>query len=211
MQVAPAHNHPPCRQGVNHHTFMGFSGLTTVILNDGLEEIGYRAFHNCTSLRRILIPPAVTTIYDEAYGGCSNLTKVEFRDEIEQFVSGESMQYWWNHGVHKRCPSSYCFLVRCNIPERVGLVRVGMWQTNIHDMLGLIPFIYPGGVISYFDTIDSMLSNYENLKDAPTLLELAIWKSEITKQFGPNNDCLAAEMKMNCRINSEMFCCSSNW
>jgi hypothetical protein len=92
-----------------------------------------------------------------------------------------------------------------------------MWRTNIHGMLQLIPFIFPGGMNSHFDSIDSMLSKYENLKDAPTLLELAIWKSEITEQFGPYKD-VTAEMKMKCRVDSismgmfivHMFYCSSN-
>ncbi len=165
---------PHAVRAIKHHTFSGCSGLTTVILNDSLEEIGYRAFHNCASLRRIVIPSAVTTIYDEAFGGCSNLIEVRFCDEIEEFVSGESMRDWWNHGVHDMCSSSYCFLVRCDIPRRLGLVRVRMWRTNIHGMLQLIPFIYRGGIHRHLDSIDAMLTKYENLKDAPTLLELAM-------------------------------------
>jgi hypothetical protein len=36
--------------------------LTVVKLGEGLEEIGERAFRDCTSLLEILIPPAVKAI-----------------------------------------------------------------------------------------------------------------------------------------------------
>ena len=41
-------------------------------------------------------------------------------------------------------------------------------------MLSCIPSISNVNMNSYFDSIDSKLFLYENLKDAPTLLELAI-------------------------------------
>ncbi len=41
-------------------------------------------------------------------------------------------------------------------------------------MLRCIPFISPQGLDSYFDSIDSKLSEYDNLGDTPMLLELAI-------------------------------------
>jgi hypothetical protein len=93
-----------------------------VILNDGLEEIGYRAFEGC-ALERIDILPSVREIDAAAFKECSNLLTVRFCDEIEEFVSGESMRHWWNNGVHEKCLSTYCLLVRFNIPERLGLVR----------------------------------------------------------------------------------------
>jgi len=60
-----------------------------------------------------------------------------------------------------------------------------MWQANIHGKLMHIPLIFSGFSSNcldlffdcldlYFDSIDSRLSVYENLNDAPTLLELAI-------------------------------------
>jgi hypothetical protein len=176
--------------------------LTTAILNDGLEEIGECAFAKCTSLVRIAIPPAVTAIHDEAFKECPNLTNVRFCDEIEEFVSGESLRNWWDHGVHEKCLSTYRFFVRCNIPERVGLVLPRMWQSDIQDMLGGIPAISPESLDSYFRSIDSKLSVYEKLKDAPALLELAIWKSKIIKRTDGNINNISADMKMKCRIDS---------
>jgi hypothetical protein len=42
----------------------------------------------------------VTAIDDKAFNGCTNLTNVVFCDEIEEFVSAESIRGWWIQGVH---------------------------------------------------------------------------------------------------------------
>jgi hypothetical protein len=123
-----------------------------------------------------------TSIFDIK---CLQLTNVRFCNEIEEFVSRELMQDWWNHGVLERSLSTYCFLVQCNIPERLGFVRPRKWHANIHGIQRHIPSISPKGLDPDFDSINSKLSIYKNLEDAPTLLELAIWKSKITKINGP--------------------------
>jgi hypothetical protein len=196
---------PPSVRAIKEYAFTGCLQLATVILNDGLEEIRGRAFEGC-ALVRIDIPSSVRAIKDNAFHFCSGLTSVQFCDEIEEFVSGESMRHWWNNGVHEKCLSTYCFLVHFNIPQRLHLVRARMWQTNIHRMLMHIPSIFScfsrNCLDLYFDSIDSKLSVYENLNDAPTLLELAIWKSKITQQTNGNIDLLTDEMKMECRIDS---------
>ena len=55
------------------------------------------------------------------------------------------MRGWWNHGVHERALSMYCFLVQFNIPEREGLIRAKMWQMHIHEKLGHIQMRYCPG------------------------------------------------------------------
>ncbi len=80
-------------------------------LGDGLEEIEAQAFDGCTSLVRITIPPAITAIHEKAFNECSNLTNLRFCNEIEEFVSGKLMRDWWDHGVHVKCLSTYCFFV----------------------------------------------------------------------------------------------------
>jgi hypothetical protein len=192
---------PPSVRAIKADAFYDCSSLATAILNVGLEEIGEWAFAQC-GLVRIDIPPSVMEIDETAFEECSNLTTVQFCDEIEEFVSGESMRHWWNNGVHERCPRTYSFFVRCNIPERVGLLLPRMWQSNIHDMLGGIPSISSKDLDSYFRSINSKLSVYDKLKDAPALLELAIWKSKIIERTDGNIDLLDADVKIECRTDS---------
>jgi hypothetical protein len=56
---------------------------------------------------------------------------------------------------------------------------------------------------SFFVSIDFRLMFYENLKNSPALLELAVGKSKITKQFGRRNIILITEMKMQRRTESK--------
>jgi len=192
---------PPSVRVIKDCAFWNCSQLATAILNDGLEEIGYLAFRGC-ALVRIDIPPSGRKIDETAFKDCSNLLTMRFCDEMEEFVSGESMRHWWNHGVHEKCLRTYSFFVRCNIPERVGLLLPRMWQSNIQDMLGGIPSISSKGLGLYFRSIVSKLSVYDKLKYAPALLELAIWKSKIIERTDGNIDLLDADMKIECRTDS---------
>jgi hypothetical protein len=129
---------------------------------------------------------------------CSQLTTaVVLCEEIEEFVLGDPMRGWWNDypGVHEKRLRTYCFLVRCNIPNRVGLVGARKLRTNIHEMLRGIPLISPKGLGIYFDSIDSKLSVYEG----STVLELAIRKTKIIEQTDGNINLLTNAMKMGCR------------
>ena len=95
-----------------------------------------------------------------------------------------------------------CFLVRCSIPEHLGLVLLRSWQANIHTLLKRIPSISPEGSDAYFASINSKLTDYENMSEAPMLLELAIWKSKITQQLGHSNDPHPTDMRKRKRIDS---------
>ncbi len=152
-------------------TFGFCSGLTSVTLGQGVEEIWEEAFYQCYSLEHIVTPPAVKVVDDTAFNYCSMLTSVEFCDEIEEFVSCEVMRGWRNRGIHVKSLSSYCFLVRCSIPAHFsGLALVSSWQANIYDMLRSIPTNSAEGMNAYFDAIDAKIHVYGNsLNKAPTI------------------------------------------
>jgi hypothetical protein len=70
---------------------------------------GDGAFDGCTSLHEMLIPRSVNMIKDSAFNGCTSLTSVVFCNEIEEFVSSEWIQEWWNCGAHDKSLSTYFF------------------------------------------------------------------------------------------------------
>ena len=108
---------PPTVKRIQDMAFKGCPQLTSVILGEGLNEIGEGAFRECKSLHEIRILPAVRGVKGWAFHGCSSLTSVVLNDETEEFVTAASMQYWWNHGTHHFCPSTYCFLVQSSFPS----------------------------------------------------------------------------------------------
>jgi len=58
--------------------------LKEVLLNEGLEEIGYHAFSYCSSLQSITLPSTLTEIGTCAFESCSNLTEVVFNDGLTE-------------------------------------------------------------------------------------------------------------------------------
>jgi hypothetical protein len=129
---------------------------------------------------------------------------VVFCDMIENFVSRTQMKYWWNQGVHKKCLSTYCFLVEDNIPMRVRNLTQSRWHINIHNMLQRIPSIAEDNLHLYFDSISKKLQLYSTLKDVPALLELVKWKLTIVTNFYENDifDILSADEKTKCQDKS---------
>jgi hypothetical protein len=127
----------------------------------------------------IMTPNAVKNIGDTAFKNCPSLTNVEFCDKIEDCVCCEAMRGWWNQGANEKSPITYCSLVKFNIRDRLGLVLVLSWQASIYDMLRRIPTISTEGLGAYFDTIHCQLTVYEDLSEAPMLLELAVPNDDI--------------------------------
>ena len=99
---------PPSVRAIKWNAFCDCSGLTTAILNDGLEEIGKEAFGRCRALERIDIPPSVRAIKDCAFSDCSGLTPAVLNDGLEVI------------GMHA---FGGCGLVRIDIPPSVRAIK----------------------------------------------------------------------------------------
>ena len=56
--------------------FNGCTGLTSIVIPEGVTKIGGRAFHGCTSLTSIVIPEGVKEIGWGAFNGCTGLTSI---------------------------------------------------------------------------------------------------------------------------------------
>ncbi len=62
--------------------FSGLTGLTSVIIADGITTIGANAFLNCTGLTDVTIPDSVETIGENAFQGCTYLTSVTISNGV---------------------------------------------------------------------------------------------------------------------------------
>ena len=143
-------------------TFFRCSRLRTVNLGNRVESISFYAFRECTSLVRIVIPCSVGYISENAFLSCANLEQMVFGDEIQNFVSCDAMQEWWNSGVHERSLPTFMFLVRRSIPRRFpGISMISSAKILIHEKLGRIPTVDGDSLAAYFDTIHSEISAYE--------------------------------------------------
>ena len=59
---------------IANSAFLGCTSLTSIVIPDGVTEIGLYAFLGCSALTSIVIPKSVTTIGNCAFKGCTNLT-----------------------------------------------------------------------------------------------------------------------------------------
>ncbi len=75
----------------------GFAGYATteVHMYNGIELIGERAFYNCTDLRRVIMPPSVTYIGEEAFTGCYDELVIygEFGSYAEQWANEHGITF----------------------------------------------------------------------------------------------------------------------
>lgn len=58
------------------------SSVSSVVIEDGVTNIGMFAFYNCSNLTSITIPDSVTSIDACAFYGCSNLTSITISDNV---------------------------------------------------------------------------------------------------------------------------------
>lgn len=74
--------------GVGERAFQGQTGLRSVCLSEGLEQIGERAFDGCSALEQVVLPASLRLIGEAAFEGCLclqafrvNAGSMFFRDE----------------------------------------------------------------------------------------------------------------------------------
>ncbi len=73
--------------------------LTTVILNEGLEESGAAAFRECTSLKEISIPHTIKAIKDVAFNQCTQLSTVMLGVGLKEIGKGAFSQCTLLHEI----------------------------------------------------------------------------------------------------------------
>ena len=180
---------------VSSHAFCWCSGLETVLLNEGLQMIGKNdAFSGCSSLERIAIPFTVDEIDAFTFYGCQRLREVGLHEGVQKIASN----------AFGSCTSLERFTFP-NLSIRMdNIIRVG--QTEVEDKIDnirgtiaqrrgseLFVSVSSGEwrinwqrhgnwetIKQTLDRIDQLLTYYE-LREATTLLELAMWKSKIDK------------------------------
>ena len=67
---------------IGNYAFSSCTGLTSVTLPDSVTSIGKSAFSSCTGLTSVTLPDSVTSIGDGVFSGCSGLTSVTIPDSV---------------------------------------------------------------------------------------------------------------------------------
>ncbi len=94
--------------GIGNEAFQNIS-LTSVIIPEGVETIGKRAFWECYSLRSVKLPETITSIGDEAFQSCSVLDTISVPSNIKSIGTSA---YWGTKITEVRIPASTTYIGR---------------------------------------------------------------------------------------------------
>ena len=78
--------------------------LELIILDEGIETIGYRAFAN-TAIKQIIIPDSVTSLKSGAFYSCSSLTTVTIGSGVEAISGLYDNEDGYFYGTFQNCPN----------------------------------------------------------------------------------------------------------
>lgn len=78
---------------IGNYAFYNCSSLTSVTIPNSVTSIGNYAFYYCTGLTSVTIPNSVTSIGESAFSGCTNLKTVSNNSSLEFTLGATSNGY----------------------------------------------------------------------------------------------------------------------
>ena len=138
--------------------------LTDLQSPEGFETLRRRAFISCSRLERIAMPLKDNMIEDSVFDHCYNLTSVNLNGRVDKIVSSLHLERWRNlmkgeiNGINQLLPNTYSRQITQVIQQWMSAVisRLNHYKTEHHKLL----------------------------KEATTLLELALWKANLENKEG---------------------------
>ena len=151
---------------VGEYAFQYCKALTSAVFGEDLEGIGGCAFYECTALKRIAIPLKRNLIVgkdgrisaiveDHAFYNCENLSRVDVIGGTHETISSLHMKSW-----------------RDEMQEEIDRINQTLPDTR--------PVAIQRWIRSVLDRIEHYKTEHQIvLKEAMTLLELALWKANL--------------------------------
>lgn len=107
-----------------------------VIITDGIERIGNRAFAGCADLHQVILPGTIKELGDQSFAQCEKLTSLMLPESLERIGSeafkGTGLKtivipknvYWLGDGVFAECEK----LDGVTIPENIKIIPDRMFE-----------------------------------------------------------------------------------
>ena len=198
---------------IKNFAFGQCDGLTAVEFGDHLETIEASAFTSCEALKKIRMP-SVRTIGVGAFASCYALSEVECGEGLrtiqeEAFRACDKLERIAlplkdgiiRGGVFYRCPMLTAVHLVGGIHQTVASLQLESWRSQMIDEINRINQILPTTdythktpkiqqwMESSFHQLDHYKSeHHQMLKEATTLLELALWKANLDDNGGDRID-----------------------
>ena len=183
---------------IERQAFNDCTKLTDVEFGDKLETIEDRAFQNCKALKTIKMP-SVRTVGSVAFGSCHGLSDVEFGEALgtlneAAFTKCRNLKWitlplkdnMIENRAFNNCPKLDTIDLVGGVHQTIASLHMESWRNEMNNEINRInqtlPTVEQRGkteaikqwMRSNFRRLHSML-----LKEATTLLELALWKANL--------------------------------
>ena len=191
---------------IGNGAFFFCRGLTEVKFGVELETIGENSFYNCTSLRNITMP-TVTTIGRWAFNNCVQLTALDLPEGLERllefaFHSCQRLRRiavplndnMIGAHVFARCPSLTTLDLVGRIHRTIDSLHLESWKNEMNEEINRVNQVLPDTeektaaiqqwMSSVISQLDYKAQHKALLKEATTLLELALWKANLHDNEG---------------------------
>ena len=162
---------------IGNGSFKDCKKLKRVVLNNGLKQIGDDAFANCSSIERISIPSTVTILDNRAFAGCCSLKQAIY------MKCGVDQRFKLGCGVFHGCSSPLIKIRLDKISEDCHLKELEKRINEIDDSAiqlrdRHLNLIIPVDEVKSFYKVYNLIQYY-GVKEATSLVELALWKAMI--------------------------------
>ena len=160
---------PSTLREIGESSFSSCRDLRKVAFNEGLKKIGECAFRNCSMLTKVMLNEGVETIADDAFLDCDVLRKFIFPHISSRLgVIFQSYNNTETETVENKLDE-----IRGDLIERDGseVFATGAAMNGGQNW---------DSIKQGIDKITSWISYYE-IKEATTILELALWKWKLNK------------------------------
>lgn len=140
--------------------FYGNTNIKSVVIEDGVTNIGTYLFENCVRLTEITIPNSVTSIGESAFSSCDNLENIVLPDSIV-VIGGSAFSH---------CSS----LTSISIPESVTTIGPGAFEY----CSSLVNINIPNGVTHIRENTFRVCSNLVSVDISESVVEIgdyAFW------------------------------------
>ena len=194
---------------VKKWAFQDCRGLTDVEFGDKLETIEWSAFYSCRALKKIKMP-SVGTIGGYAFTHCHELSDVEFGEALETLqesafhkcpklkrIALPLKDDMIEDDVFFDCPKLTTVDVVGGIHNTVASLHMESWRSEMMDEINRINQVLPTrewgdktqAIQQWMESAFRRLDNHKwehrrLLKEATTLLELALWKANLADNEG---------------------------
>ena len=64
--------------------YSSYGKIEEIVVEEGITNIGCRAFYGCVNVKTISLPETITNIEEKAFEGCNNLEKIEIPNSVTQ-------------------------------------------------------------------------------------------------------------------------------